>query len=308
MDSAPGNDDADIDAMLGDTFAKVGISPTVAAASRELERMLNAARGEPKPRVDPKTLPVRFTRLKAFALSAAHYELACQDGCDETIAMRMGSAFHASLFRNREVLCYEGRRAGKAWERFEKLADERNAVVLNEKEYAIAMGMVGAVRRHDRAMELLYDTTTLEMPLDWAIGKRACRSTPDSFQIDTRLVELKSTRCAEPRWFNREALKRYYHCQLEFYADAIEHFGGKRPADSYIVAVENVAPYSVVVVRLPDEVREVGQKLNRIWWEQLQLAEELNEYRGYVEHDVELQLAEDQEPLVLEVDGELMTI
>lgn len=301
-------DDSDIDALLGDTIAKVGESPSVIEASKRLQAMLDAAHNTPATLVDPRTLPVRFTRLKALALSAAHYLHACQDEELDSVAIRMGAAFHASLFENRDVVRYPGRRAGKDWERFEKRAKEKNAVVLNTPEYATAMGMIGALRRHSRAMELLFDGTTRERTILWTRPDRVepCRATPDAF-AKNRSVELKSARCTEPKWFMREALRRFYHAQLNWYDDGLAVELGERPAEGYIVACENAAPFNVTVFRLPAETREAAAKLCRTWWERLLAAETNNYYGGYVEADVDLELpaAELAEQISFEVDGEL---
>ncbi len=313
MEGSVRGDDSDIDALLGDTFGKVGESKAVLEASARLQAMIDAARGMPKDLIDPRTLPVRFSRLKAFSLSAAHYLLWCQDSTEETLALRMGSGFHAALFNNRPLVCYDGRRQGKAWDRFERHHIELGAVILNEKEYGITSGMVAAVKRHDRAMRLLFDGTTLEQRIDWTFTARAARGTPDSFIPGPGgwNSDLKSTRCAEPRWFAREALKRHYHAQLSNYDDAIEDHTGQRPDESYLIAVENVAPFNITVLRMPDETREVGAKLCRQWWERLLAAEHLNYYGGYVEADIDLEIPEYElasGPVDVEVDGELVTI
>lgn len=301
-------DDSDIDALLGETIAKVGESPSVIAASQRLQEMLDAAaRGDGIDLIDPRTLPVRFTRLKSLALSAAHYLHACQDDFEETLALRMGSAFHALLFENRKVLRYPARRQGKAWERFHRASAEQNAVVLNDAEYVVAMGMIDALRRHPRAMELLFDGTTREHTIVWQRPDRAtgCRATPDAYAKD-RSVELKSARCTEPKWFMREAMKRFYPSQLHWYDDGLEVELGTRPADSYIVAVENAKPFVVTVFRLPAETREAAAKLNRKWWERLLAAETNTYYGGYVEADVDLELpANELAEMVVEANGEL---
>lgn len=304
------SDDSDIDALLGETIAKVGESPSVIEASRRLQQMLDAAHNERAPLVDPRTLPVRFTRLKSLALSAAHYLHACQEEDLDSVAIRMGAAFHASLFENRDVLRYPGRRQGKAWERFAAAARERNAVVLNGAEYTVAIGMIDALRRHERAMELLFDGTTREHTIVWTRPDREqpCRATPDAF-APNRSVELKSARCTEPKWFMREALKRFYHAQLSWYDDGLEYELGTRPAESYIVACENAAPFNVTVFRLPAETREVAARLCRKWWERLLAAETNNYYGGYAEADVDLELPANEliEQISFEADGELVT-
>lgn len=309
MDVRP--DDSDIDALLGDTIAKVGESTKVLEASAKLQAMIDAARGAPKPLVDPRTLPVRFSRLKTFALSGAHYLDAAQDDFEETLAIRMGAGVHAALFENREVLCYDGRRAGKAWERFEGRGRERNAVILNETEYVKCTGIVDSVRRHRRAMQILFDGTTREQRIDWARGERACRATPDSYHDrGAHNSDLKSARCTEPRWFGREALRRFYHAQLAFYDEPVERQAGKRPDENYLVAVENVKPFNVTVMRLPPEVRELGAKICHLWFAQLLAAEHANYYGGYVEDDVDLELPdiETRTPVTVEIDGQLVTI
>ncbi len=310
MDSQVRTDDTDIDAMLNGTFAKVGESPSVLEASAKLQAMIDAARGAPKGVIDPRSLPVRFSRLKAFSLSAAHYLLWCQDMTEETIALRMGSAVHAGIFLNRKIVCYDGRRTGKAWERFERHHQELGAIILNEKEYRIAVGIVDAVRRHERAMDLLFDGTVVEERIDWKFGDRACRGTPDAY-CRTRNTDLKSARSTEPRWFAREAIKRHYHAQMSSYDDAIAFKLGAPPVEDYLVAVENVAPFNVTVLRLPDKTREVGAKLCRQWWEQLLAAESANYYGGYCESDIELEIPEYDDhhgPTQVEVDGRLITI
>lgn len=311
MESSVRTDDADIDALLGETIAKVGESPSVIEASKRLQAMIDASHNERPTLVDPRTLPVRFTRLKSLAQSGAHYLDACQEEELDTIAIRMGSAFHASLFENRKVVCYHGRRQGKAWERFDKHHQEQNAVVLNTAEYSVAMGMIDSLRKHPRAMELLFDGTTREHTILWTRPDRPqqpCRATPDAFATN-RSVELKSARCTEPKWFMREALKRFYHAQLGWYDDGLEVEFGARPAESYIVAVENAKPFTTTVFRLPAETREAAVKLCRKWWERLLAAETLNIYGGYVDSDVDLELpaSELAESISFEVDGELFT-
>lgn len=299
---APAND-ADIDALLGDTIAKVGESPAFVEQSAKLQAMIDAARGQVPKLVDARTLEVRFSRLKQFALSPAHYLASCQEEVDESLALRMGSAVHAGLFLNRPVVCYDGRRAGKAWERFEAHFTERNAVILNEKEYRLAVGVIDAVKRHDRAAELLFgDGAITERTHTWERAGRTCRATPDSFTAH-RIVELKTTRDGHPRVFERDALRRHYHCQVTFYDEALGRSGSE---EIYVVAVENVVPHNTVVWRVSDRARLAAEKLITQWWEQLTTCEATNTYPGYVETDIALDVPEQitfgGEPLFVDAD------
>lgn len=304
--------DADIYAMLGETIAKVGESPKVAAAAAELELQIAASSPPAATLVDPRTLPVRFSRLKQFALSPAHYLLAAQDEIKETLALRLGSGVHAGLFENRPVRCFHGRRAGKAWERFERRCSEERAVVLIDSEYAVQTAMIDAIRRHPRASSLLFDGTRTEQRIDWARADRACRGTPDAWHASgLHQAELKSARCTEPRWLAREALRRFYPAQMTWYDAPIELVAGRKPAEEYIVAVENVKPHNVTVLRLTDETRELGAKQCHLWWEQLLAAELFEHYGGYVEADVDLELPDYENagaPVSVEIDGQLVTI
>jgi exodeoxyribonuclease VIII len=305
------SDDADIYSLLGDVIAKVGESPESIVASAKLQAMIDAARGKARELVDPRSLPVRFSRLKMFALSGAHYLDSVQDDFEETLALRMGASVHAGLFENRPVVCYDGHRRGKTWERFEKHYLEQRAVILNEPEYRLAIGVIDSVRRNARAMEILFDGTSTEERIDWMRGDRACRSTPDSYhRKGNHNSDLKSSRSTEPRWFAREALKRHYHAQLAFYDEPLEQRFGRRPDENYLVAVENVAPFNVTIMRLPDETREVGGKLVHLWFAQLLNAEQLEHYGGYVEGEVDLEIPhyENHEPVTVELDGKLVTI
>jgi hypothetical protein len=295
LDQKLRGDDSDIDALLGETIAKVGDSPKAIEASGRLQAMIDAARGQLPDLVDPSSLPVRFTRLKQFALSPAHYLDSCQEDVADTLALRMGAGIHSGLFLNRPVVCYDGRRAGKSWERFERHHLEQDAVILNEKEYRVAIGVIDAVKRHDRAMDVLFGNGAItEQTILWDRAGRSCRSTPDSYGPRC-IVDLKSTRCGEPRWFQREQLKRYYHAQLGFYDQALERQRGAASYEQYVVAVENVRPFNVVVWRISDGARLAAEKLITSWWEQLVTCEATNSYPGYVEHDLELDVQPDLE-------------
>jgi hypothetical protein len=321
------SDDSDIDELLGATIARVGESPKVAAAAAQLEAQIAASTPVPRPLVDPRTLELRFTRLKAFAQSGRHYLQSCQDEVDESIATRMGVApgrpksvaiqigagFHAGLFLNRPVVCFHGRRQGKAWERFERRNRELGAVILSDAEYGKTTAMIRAVKEHPRAMELLFADTVTEKTLRWPHVDRACRRTPDAVHVaGDHQAELKSTRCAEPRWLAREALRRFYHAQMGFYDGAIEREIGRRPGEDRIVAVENVPPHNVTVLRLTDEARVLGDKLVHIWFERLLAAELHGHYGHYVEADVDLEVEAEppdfHAPVTVEIDGQLMTI
>lgn len=73
------------------------------------------------------------------------------------------------------------------------------------------------------------------------------------------LADFKTTRCIEPRLFNKERAKYCYHAQLALYADGVLSM---QSADivPLIIAVENSAPFDVVVYRPDDDAIENGRK------------------------------------------------
>lgn len=236
--------------------------------------------------IDPRSLPVRFSRLKQMAASPAHYLHSCQAGDDEggeSLPLRLGTATHSLLFEGGSNLAvYDGRRAGKQWEAFDDEARAAGLHVVNRKEYDQASAIAAAVRGHALASSLLLAPSTVrEQRIDWTRAGRACRSTPDAVNHgDKLLIDLKTTRCAEPEWFAREAVRRAYHAQLAFYDEAV---GADDQWQHLIVAVESKAPHPVVVWRLSPAALDAGRALVTTWWEQLRQCEEANHWPGYTD-------------------------
>lgn len=266
----------------------------------------------PPPYVDPRTLPGRHSLLTKMALSPAHYEWACQQPQDHAIGiasklgklvtnhasdpalpLRFGTACHEMLLgRPEQVAVWSGgKRQGKEWDKFRVAsADCGFATILNTKEWAHAKSVVESLRRHSRACELLFAAdAVIEQRIDWSLMGKAMRSTPDARSKTTRhLADLKTTVSSEPRRFHWHSLRYYYHSQAALYRRAIAAIEGWTPEDCYIVAVEKPPPHPVTVFRFTDEALLMGDKLIRLWMEQLLACERANVWPGYSSSDVEL--------------------
>lgn len=246
---------------------------------------------------------VRFSHLKAMALSPAHYLSACQDGFEETISMKLGSGTHAMLL-GKPWCVYPGKvRTGKAWEAFE--LEHAEECILNQREADEAQRMRDSVLRCSEAVMLL-DGLHFEMELHWQheLGV-ACRSTLDGFNWK-RVVELKSTRCAHPERFMRDAFFRYYHAQLAWYQDAVDRTdtqGTGHPQEAFIIAVENKKPYAVSCFELTPRLLEQGRAQCRGWLERVIQCERAGVWPAYCESIVKFDGIGD-EPLALSIDGE----
>jgi hypothetical protein len=235
--------------------------------------------------------PVRFSRLKLMAKSAAHF---AEGYGEETSPMRKGTAVHAYLLGGeKSVAVYTGGRRDdriKKWQAFK--TENAGRHILIPSELADVAGMRRSLERHERAMWLLDGIQ--ERRVHWTDAGRACMGTPDCVipKGNRRiLVELKTTRTSHPERFVWETRKHAYHAQCAWYRRGIEQCGeyGSDPFDEvYIVAVESTAPYPVTVFRLDEESLTAGEKMNRLWLEQLLVCESRNHFPAYSESDVPL--------------------
>lgn len=255
-------------------------SDNVIDLSAELGKRLAASEAE-RAFIDPRTIPVRFSNLKHIARSPLHYFDAVQLDRDDTLAMRLGRGAHAMVL-GMPVVKWTGKvRNGKVWDKFE--ADHAGEEILNTTEWAKAEGIANAIRRHPIAAPLLFDGATLEETIEWEWLGRRCTSRPDSRRGNTIVTDLKTTQCAEPGKFSRDAMWRGYNAQLAFYGLAAKHLTGREPDDLYVVAVESKRPYAITVLRIDDHARLQGEKLCRLWMERLLTCEASNHWPAYTD-------------------------
>lgn len=232
--------------------------------------------------VDPRTVPARFSNLKHMARSALHYWDSVQSDRESTIAMRFGRGVHAMVLGQPYIVWPGKDRRAKGYKEFAK--EHADKEIMTRKEHVVASGLSQAILRHPIAAPLLFDySSVIEEQIAWSWMGKACTSRPDSRQASSILVDLKTTQCAEPVKFERDAMWRAYHAQLAYYEMAIEHLTGTSPKDSYIVAVESKRPYAITVLKLTDEAREQGRKLCRLWFERLLVCEQSNSWPAYTE-------------------------
>ena len=275
------------------------------ALTGELAEMIEPAATEsPRPLVNPRSVPLRFHNLKAMGQSPAHCFQSFQSGRWESLALRLGAGTHAMLFGQPVALWDQpaakgngkAPRNGGAWTKFQ--AANAGAVILNRKEHDQSAAIAAAIRSHPDAARLLFSPNVLhESTIRWTQQGRERQSTPDA-RGPSHLVELKTTRCAEPGRFQRDAMFRGYHAQLADQSAAIESSTGVRPSEVYIVAVETVEPYVVQVLQLTSRALEQGEKLCRIWFERYMDCERSNAWPGYCAAISEFDVPDDDIGLV----------
>lgn len=214
----------------------------------------------------PTGVRLRSSILKAMGRSPAHCLHAIRNPSEPTISMRLGLGAHSLLLGGPAIVVYPGKvRRGKEYDAF--VDEHANDLILSESEALTAEGIASAVKADPVASRVLYQPGMVyEKTIEWDWQGKPFRCTPDA-RGPFHLVDLKTTRDAEPEAFQRQASKLGYHTQLALYARAIEQTTGVRPRDVFIVAVENKAPYGVTVLELSARTLEAGDKLNQQWLE-----------------------------------------
>jgi hypothetical protein len=243
--------------------------------------------------------PVHFTNLKRMALSPAHYLASVEEPSAPTPSMRFGSLVH-HVYAGERVTVYDGDRRGNAWKEF--AAAHQDQEVFTATEHARALRCADSLRRTPHAVAVL--AGEVERSIAWSFAGRACSSRLDL--IGNGLVtDLKTTNCAEPGRFGRAAIGRFaYHAQLAFYVQAARSLGHD-PRAAYIVAVETAPPFAVTVMRLTLSALLEGEKLCRLWMEQLRVCEENDAWPSYCQSVVDLDADAD---VNLIIDGEGLAV
>ena len=235
--------------------------------------------------------PLRFSRLRLMGQSPAHFINADRI---ETSAMQTGTAADALIFGTAPVLVYPGAvRRGKEWESWRDGQDP-GAHIVTKSEYESAAGIALAVRGHREAMEYLDGER--QQTMFWTFDGVPCRGTPDvrgESKGRRRLVELKTGETSDPRRFHHKARRFAYHAALAW-SEAGHALAGRGTIhDSYIVAVEQAAPYVVTIFHVTPETIELGARIWRTWFEQLKNCEASGVWPGYSDSVVELEMVDD---------------
>lgn len=234
--------------------------------------------------------PVRFSRLKLFAKSAAHYQANVRD---DTASLRKGSGTHSYLLGDSDSVCvYEDGARNPRHKKYQEFLEQNEGkLILSPSEFESVQGMRRSIERHPRAMALLDGIR--EERIEWTAAGRECAGTPDVVTLlpnGKRLVELKTSQSASPDLFKWQAKKLAYHAQLAWYANGLSQTMQYRPGpvvEQFIVAVESTAPYPVTVIRVTDKMMAKGERQCRMWFEQLLVCERSGHFPGYVEADVD---------------------
>lgn len=133
--------------------------------------------------------------------------------------------------------------------RVAKMREEHpEAELLEIADYAKVRAMAQATLTNHGAY--LRDLKT-EVSLIWDLNGVPCKARLDGIcQEKRRIVELKSTFCAEPRVFTWDCKKWSYALQMAFQGIAVSHVLGWTPVEYIILACESAPPYGTSVHRI----------------------------------------------------------
>jgi hypothetical protein len=127
------------------------------------------------------------------------------------------------------------------------------------KEMAQVTAMRDAVMAHPVAREL-FTGHQAEQSVFWEEDGLALKCRPDAWKPGI-LIDLKTTRSADPNEFGKTAHEFGYHQSAAHYIDGVKAATGEE-LPFHFVLVEKTEPYLVSVVELDVEAINIGRQLN----------------------------------------------
>lgn len=250
-----------------------------------------------------RALPgINWSSLKNLARCPAYFHWALTESPADTDAKKRGRAVHVAVYEpERFASLYEvwdGRRAGKDWEKFLEAATAAGREVLTAKEYELVKAVALAVRSHPMAIRYVSGVQaeqtvrwTVERPeVDGVQGWRFdAKGRLDALRPGHFISDLKSTKDASPSGFAREVVRLEHHVQAAWYVDGVAAATGQE-LPFYWVAVEAQAPHLVQVYRCPEDVLQLGRERYRELLDLLALCRRENRWPGYAETEMDLVL------------------
>ena len=183
-----------------------------------------------------------------------------------TAPMKFGTAFHMyaleglDVFQKNYAVEPDGvdRRTtlGKATlSSFNQTVGNRN--VISFKDYKLIQDMCHELQLHNH-YSLVKECNELEQIYLWENKtlKIKCKGKLDAVNTKEKyIVDLKTTRSANPKDFVDIVKEQKYHMQAAYYCDALGY------KDYYIYAVEKIKPHCICVYKMSDELLQEGREM-----------------------------------------------
>lgn len=207
------------------------------------------------------------TGVKRMLEAPAVYRWHADNPAPHRKAFDVGHAVHARVLGvglgvaviPDELLAKNGATSTKAAKEFVAQARAEGLTVLKSDEYTEVSLMADAVLTHPDAGVLLTDAQP-EVSLIWddpATGVR-CRGRLDYWH-DLVAVDLKTAQSADPKQFDRHAVKYGYDLQADHYQSGTAALTGEPPRFIHVL-VEKEPPYLVSVVELDQRFLDIAHE------------------------------------------------
>lgn len=224
---------------------------------------------------------IHFSDLKRLSKSALDYLDGYANPWEASRAARIGTATHRIVLGGPPVKVFSGTRRGAAWDAFVASSGVRSCEILNDSEAAQAEEIATALLCHPTAIRYLKDAR-YEAPLRWDLGGIPCSTRGIDILGLSRFGDLKTTATCQPDKLMRHAEKMLWHAQIGWYDMALDALGyPPRTEPPFLLCVESVRPFDVVVLELTPKRLEAGRQCCHAWLSQLRVCEETGVWPGY---------------------------
>lgn len=172
-----------------------------------------------------------------------------------------GHLFHEFVLEGKKNWwVYDGRRAGKAYE--EARLDNGLLPDLKPHEEAQLLAMRESVMANKEARRLIVGGGFSEQTFLWTDDETGldCKCRVDLYGHDGTIVDLKSTREADPKGFFYQCSKLKYHFSAAFYEQGRNAALGKMIAPFKHIVVDKNPPYWCYVRPLSEYAMTIGHR------------------------------------------------
>lgn len=230
--------------------------------------------------------------------SLLHMKYAIEHGREDNESFAFGRVGHILTLQpekfDEEFFVWSGadRRTkdGKA-EYAEALEESGTRELVTCSDWMEARKLADAVHGNQSAAELL-SVGEAERVLVWNDADTGLTMKGRADYINAAsVVDLKTTKSADPKSFSEASWRYGYHAQLALYIDGALATDGIR-RNAIIIAVESSAPYAVQVYRLPEELIAIGRSEYRRILNAYALAKKTGIWPGYSDGPMDLTIPE----------------
>lgn len=175
-----------------------------------------------------------------------------------TDSMKLGTAVHKMILEPESFEscyafapeCYKRSKEEKAiWAAAQAAADSSHKKLITKDDYDTAVAMRDSLFSNIELRGLLRDGVAERACFGNLLGVHA-KALLDYYRPQHHeIVDLKSTKCASLKQFERDVRNYRYHWQAAWYVDLVKTITGEEPTFK-IVAVENVEPYCSAVFEI----------------------------------------------------------